>query len=44
MGMRYFTIGMIILILSLFAVYLKFHFQMKKIKSEKNGMKARFKP
>lgn len=35
MGMRYFTIGMIILILSLFAVYLKFHFQMKKIKSEK---------
>lgn len=35
MGMRYFTIGLFVLLLALFAVYLKFHFQMKAIKAEK---------
>lgn len=35
MGINYFTIGMFVLIFSLFAVYLKFHFRMKEIKAEK---------
>ena len=35
MGINYFTIGLFVLLLALFAVYLKFHFQMKAIKAEK---------
>lgn len=34
-GINYFTIGLFVLLISSFAVYLKFHFQMKEIKAAK---------
>lgn len=42
MGKNYFSIGLIVLIFSLFAVYLKFHFRMKEIKAEKGWYEGKF--